>query len=415
MTTPAATQRGLSLSPYLLGIAFLSVGLWGQFIAVNWLTIDLGGGGRELGIINGLLEAPLLLLGPSAGAYLDHTDTRRSLLVALSTLIGLSGILAVTVTLSVASFLLLAAIVVVTGIPWAIIQPARLALLSEIVESQRLEKAMGLHNAIATAARATGPAIAALLLSAVGIASTFWLPIICYSIFLLILLLMRSGGHSTVISNRRGSVRAGLRYIRTRRQLWRPLVLIAVIGMMGLPIVVVMPLLVEEELGGSGSTFGFLVAALGLGSVLGSLTVLLRRSASITRGFPFVVLLGITMLAFIVPGGLVVTITLLLVAGASAAAFVAIAGAALQTASRASMRGRVMGLYATSLTGATALGALLLGAMADSFGTRNTISVAGSVILVVVAISALMARGHGGSMTSLGESTEVKSQGTPAT
>ncbi|MGZ4620073.1 MAG: MFS transporter, partial [Frankiaceae bacterium] len=190
----------------------------------------------------------------------------------------------------------------------------------------------------------------------------------------------------------RGQLRAGLRYVVSRRELLLPIVLVGFVGALGLNFSVTLALAARSEFGGSAATYGALVATVAFGSLIGAVLAA-RRAAPTMRllvgaAFAFGVLeatagLMPTLASFAV---------LLVPTGAAVLTFTTAANASVQLAAGEQMRGRVMALYILVFLGTTPLGAPLIGWISGSFGPRVGLVVGGLGSAAAAAVIAWLLR-----------------------
>src|SRR5215213_933741 len=146
-----------------------NIGTWMQRVAQDWLVLELSGGSAvALGVTTGLQFLPMLLLSPYGGLIADRFDKRQVLKVTqlwLSLCAATLGILAITGLAETWHVYLLA---LLFGVGTAFDNPARQAFVPEVVGAEHLPNAIGLNSAAFHAARIVGPALAGLVIAAVG-------------------------------------------------------------------------------------------------------------------------------------------------------------------------------------------------------------------------------------------------------
>ena len=167
----------------------------------------------------------------------------------------------------------LVAIGVAGGIVQIADSPARQALVSRLVPPDDLSSAVSLNGVVVNSARVVGPALAGVLIVTVGTTICFGVNALSYLAVIAALLVIRPrkvGGPAP--PGRRG-VREGLRYAAGRQQLWLPLSMMSVVGLLAFNFAVVLPVFAKETFHGTGGTYGLLTTMLSIGAVLGSLGV----------------------------------------------------------------------------------------------------------------------------------------------
>ena len=169
---------------------------------------------------------------------------------------------------------------------------------------------------------------------------------------------------------RAGGVRAGLRYAASRQQLWLPLVMMALVGLLAFDSRSSCPCWQARRSRSNGGTYGLLSTMLSVGSVAGSLGVGFihhpRRQYLMTAALAFATFLAATAGA---PDVAVACLTLL-ATGAAAFSFVTLCSTTLQLHSSPAYRGRIMALWVYVYIGTTPVGSIITGAIISAAGVR---------------------------------------------
>lgn len=387
-----------------------NVGTWMQRVAQDWLVLHLpGNSGTELGITTGLQFLPILLLTPYAGVVADRFPKRRLMQVAQATMALTSLALGLVAVLGVAQTWHVYLIAFLFGVGAAFETPARQAFVSEMVDRDDLTNAVGLNSASFNAARVVGPAVAGLMIGALGGGSeaTGWVILVnavSYVAVIVQLERMDTAQLRTPATRPRtpGMLAEGVRYVRGEPTMMMILVLVFFVGTFGMNLQVNIALMVTDVFGRGATEFGLLGSAIAVGSLAGAL-VNARRSHIRLRlvlgaGGAF----GVTL----VLAGLVPTYWTF-AAFAPVIGFAAIttlnsANATMQTTADDAMRGRVMALYFTIVMGGTPLGAPLMGWVGQHLGARWTFVLGGLLTTLGVLLAfAVLARLRGGARSVL--------------
>ncbi|MDX6685483.1 MAG: hypothetical protein QOF86_1611 [Baekduia sp.] len=356
-------------------------GTWLQTVAQAWLVLQLTSSGSALGITVALQALPVLVLGPWAGAVADAVDKRKLLLGTQA----LQGVLALLLgALAVAGAVelwMVWVLALLLGVARAIDVPTRQAFVSELVAPEALPRAISINSTVAAAARMVGPAAGGGIIAALGVGACFLINGASFIAPLLGLLAMdtRALFRPDVRRARSpGAVRAGLTYVRRRRDLLVPLLMMVLVGTLAYEFQVTIPLMAHGAFGLGATGFGFLYAAMGAGSVTAGLTLAGRvapRIRTITvASLVFAAALGS---AAVSPGPLTAAVCLA-VAGAASVVFSSTTNATLQLRADPSMRGRVVALYIVAFMGTTPIGGPLVGLVGQLAGPRAALG-AGAV------------------------------------
>jgi MFS family permease len=389
---------------YVAGTLVSNTGTWMQRIAQDWLVLTLGGGGTALGITTGLQFLPVLLLSPYAGVIADRFPKRRLLQVtqaAMGVASLLLGVLAVT---GVAETWQVYVIAFLFGIGSAFDGPARQSFVSEMVGPDDLSNAVGLNSASFNLARILGPALAGLMIHALGDGSraTGWVILINAVSYLAIIGQLQRMDlaqlHSPRPTGRRpGALVEGVRYVRGQPRMMMILVLVFFAGTFGMNFMITSALMATQVFDKGAGEFGVLGSALAVGSLTGAIMAARRQHIRLRllvvagTGFGLALLVASvlpTYLAFAVFAPVIGFCTLTMLNSANTT---------LQLSAAPEMRGRVMALYMTVVMGGTPLGSPVIGFVGEHFGARWTLVAGGLFTLLGTVLAvAVYARMTGG-------------------
>jgi MFS family permease len=390
---------------YLAGSVVSNTGTWMMRVAQDWLVLrPLDGGGSAVGITTGLQFLPVLLLTPYAGVVADRMPKRRLLQITQATM-GVFALLSAVIAISGHSQLWMVYLCALGfGVGAAFDSPARQSFVSEMVGPEHLTNAVGLNSASFNAARILGPALAGLMIGALGSGqqATGWVFLVnAFSYIAVIAQLRRMNPallHTAALRGRGpGALREGVAYLRTQPKMLFVLVLVFFAGTFGMNFQITSALMATEVFGKGAGEFGILGSTIAIGSLTGALMaarrtrIRLRLLAAAAVGF------GI---AEIVAGSLpsyVLFAVFSPVIGWCTLTLLNSANATMQLESDPLMRGRVMALYMTVVQGGTPIGAPIIGWIGETFGARWTLWLGGGLTLVGAVLAvALFARLRGG-------------------
>jgi MFS family permease len=384
---------------YLSGQIISLTGTWMQRVAQDWLVLELSDSGIALGITTALQFGPTLLFSLWGGVLADRYDKRKILMVTQSAmaLIALSlGLLDLSGAVTIWHVYLLAGLL---GITSALDVPVRQSFVVEMVGKPDLTNAVSLNAATFNTARILGPAIAGLMINAVGTGWVFLVNAGSTVSVITVLGLMRASElhQSPRVARAKGQLREGLRYVRRRTDLMLTMLMVFTIGTFGLNFQVTLALVARFTFGRGAGSYGLLSTALAVGSLCGALLATRRRKRARLR-FLFAALLAFGLLEITV--GLMptyLTVALVLVpAGAVALSFTVAANTSVQLSVDPTMRGRVMALYLLCFMGGTPIGAPAIGALADAFGARFGLMSGGiACVLMATTLGVVYTRRHG--------------------
>ena len=383
-------QRSRSFRLYFGGQVFSASGTFLQQTAIGWLVLELTGSPSDLGLVLAAGGIPSLLFGPWGGAVADRVDLRKLLIVTQTLYCLLAALLWALALAGAASVAALVAIGVAGGVVQIADSPARQALVSRLVATDDLASAVSLNGVVVNSARVVGPALAGVLIVTVGTTICFGLNALSYLFVIAALLVIRprkAGGPSP--AGRRG-VKEGLKYAAGRQQLWLPLLMMSVVGLLAFNFAVVLPVFGKDTFHGTAGTYGLLTTMLSIGAVLGSLAVGLvhhpRRQYLLVAALGF----GVTSAATAAAPDVAVACVTLLVMGAAAFCFVTLCSTTLQLHSSSAFRGRIMALWVFVYLGTTPIGSIVTGWIISAGGPRVALLVGAGACLAAAVLAAFV-------------------------
>jgi len=261
--------------------------------------------------------------------------------------------------------------------------PGRQAFLVQMVEDkQDLGNAIALNSSMVNMARLLGPALAGLVIGAVGEGYCFLIDGISYLAVIASLLMM----HLNVAPARVSAVpmleqlKEGWTYVCTFRPIRTILLLFALISLMGMPFMVLMPIFASKVLHGGPHTLGFLLGASGVGALISAISLALRKSV---RGLTTMIqisagVFGLGLICFGLSRVLLLSLFLMLIVGFGMMQGLAASNTVIQTLVPEDKRGRVMSYYTMAFVGMTPFGSLLAGALAHRLGAPHAVMITGA-------------------------------------
>jgi MFS family permease len=369
---------------YFAGQAVSISGNWMQIVAEMWLIVELTGSGAAVGITAGLQFLPMLLFGAWGGVLADRLD-KRTLLTITQTLMAIPAVTlwALTAGGHVEEWMVFA-LVSVRGTVLAFDNPARQAFVSEIVGSDRVVNAVALNSVIVHSSRIVGPAAAGGLIALIGVSACFAVNTATFVVMIVALRLMDPAllQPAERVARARGQLRAGLAYVRRTPELRVPLTMMVVIGTVSFNFQVLLPLLASQTWEGTAATYAALTGVMGVGSVLGALAAGARGRVTDGLLVGSAALFGAAELLAAIAPTLPLQALALVPLGAASVTFAAGVNSSLQLAAEPMLRGRVMSLYAIVFLGSTAIGAPLIGWLAQVAGPRSGLLVGAAAALI---------------------------------
>jgi predicted MFS family arabinose efflux permease len=381
-TDNTATERHGAFAPLRhhafrwLWVAFSAstMGVWMESLGAQWFLVSRPGGAHFVALVQGAVALPMSLLAIPGGVLADNLDRRRLLLVLQAGALLVTTALALLAwrdLVTVWSILALIALVAVTN---ALTTTPFQSLLPDLVPRSEIPAAAALMGVGVNLARIIGPAVAGLVVAILGVPAVFALGAATAALFIAVLVAW-SGEASPVSHHERffPAVRSGVRYVRYSPQVLRIMLrsFSFATGMMS--VFALLPLLSTEVLHQGAVGYGSLFACIGVGAVGGALSVTrlrTRLSANAIVGLCFAVcapVVAVVSLVTIVPFAAL----LLMIAGWGWTVCLSTMAASMQLYLPAWVRARGLATYWLALFGGQALGSLLVGAIAATWGLSS--------------------------------------------
>jgi MFS family permease len=383
-----ASLRHRNFRLYFIGQMVSNTGNWLTNVAITLLVLKNTGSGLRVGVLAACQYGPLMLLSPYAGALADRLSKRRLLIVTQILEMAQSIGLATLAFLPHPPLVALYAVALAGGIFLAFDNPLRRSFVSEMVTPDDLPNAIVLYSTIVNGSRIFGPALAGLLIVSVGYGWCFTLDAVSYIAVLVCLFLMREDElfRSPKSAERKGAVRAGLRYLFDTPSLWISFMMFAIVGTLSYNFNVTLPMFVTQDLHGSERTYTLLYSTFSVGAVVCSLFIAHRGLTRLHHVILGAVLLGIAMLLLAPVSSVALAVPVIFIVGMASILYMTATTAIAQVEAKREMHGRVLALQTVLLGGSLAVGGPILGWLADTFGGRAPLLLGGVVALVAAVV-----------------------------
>ena len=360
-------------------------GTWMQSVAQSWLVYRLTGSAALLGLVNFANLIPVFLLSPIGGATADRHSRHRIMIVTQIVSLLLAFVLAaltLTGRIQVWHLFVLASLL---GINYAFYVPAQSAFVVDMVGKEDLMNAIALNSSLVNGARIIGPAIAGLLVAAIGEGWCFFLNGVSYVAVIGGLLLMELTPHHKVSLT--GSpikhVVEGFGFVARTGPVRELLLLLGAVSLFGAPYAVLMPIFSDQVLHHGASALGLLMGSSGVGALLAAISLAARTQlrglgrwvASSTVGF------GASLILFGLSHSFWLSAALLVPLGFAMMIEMAASNTLIQAMVPDHLRGRVMAVYSMMFMGMAPIGALLSGVLADRLGAAVTVAMGGVIAI----------------------------------
>jgi MFS family permease len=371
------TFRSLNSPNYRVwagGALVSNVGTWMQRTAQDWLVLTqlTHNNATAVGVVMALQFGPQVLFLPWTGFAADHFD-RRKLLIATQAAMGALalglGILVLTGLIQLWQVYLFAFLL---GCVTAFDSPARQTFVSDLVGEDDLSNAVALNSTSFNLGRMIGPAVAGVLIAAVGSGWVFLINAASFIAVLCSLCLLHVGElhWSSRAARTRGSLAEGFHYVWRRPDLKAVLLMLFLVGTFGLNFPIFISTMAVTAFHAGAGQYGLLTSIMAIGTVAGALLAARRANPGMGHLLAGVAAFGVgCALAAVMPNYGLFGLALVII-GVSALTFTTATNSLVQLSTEPVMRGRVMAIRLAIALGGTPIGAPIVGWVADRFGPR---------------------------------------------
>jgi MFS family permease len=388
---------------YWLGMNTLFFAGQLQMPAQAWLAYELTHSPLQLTLVAAMQSLPMILLSPFSGVIIDRVQKRDIILSTQIFGVAIAAVIAVLITTGHIQYWHLLLSSFLSGINWAFSQTARNAIIAELVPGEKLYSSIALNNAGANATGVAGPAISGILIGAFGVQGAYYAGIAFYVVGIIITSFLPATstlGQTSAVSMGK-NLAEGMAYLRLRRLIITILVMEMALTLFGASYQGLMPVF-ANLLNADSAKYGFMLAAVGIGSTLGSLGV--ANVGRLKRKGPVLlvagVLFGIVLILFANTGMLgnllnlgtasyYPALALLITIGICFNAYATTSNTVIQMNVDNEYRGRITSLY-SMVIGFYPIGSLALGAIAQALGAPLALTISGGCLTVFMLMITFM-------------------------
>lgn len=368
------------------GHVFTSMGFWMDQVSRGWLIYELTDSTVQLGLVRGVQAIPILLLSPIAGSAADRYSRKTQILIAQI----INGAMFGALALLIFAGRIEPWHVYVTAFGMAIVQtfqqPARAAIISDVVPTKSLTNAIGLNSIIFNVARSTGPALAGVLIAVSGTGGAYATQAIFYLLATYWTLRLQAteqlahggGKHGRAESFAR-SIVEGWKFSWRNETVRSALLITMFASLFIVPFTTLLPVFARDILAVGATGQGFLLTAMGIGA-LGSAVIIATFGDRMPRGLFMlggVVLYGASVVAFAASPWFQLSMGLMIIVGFANVCSHALVQTVIQTYSPPEFRGRAIALFHMGQVVMTA-GSIGIGWLAVFCGTQWAVALMGA-------------------------------------
>jgi MFS family permease len=367
-----------------------NIGTWMQNAAAGWLMTSLDPDPFIVSLVQVATSLPMFLFALAGGALADIVDRRRLLIAIQSTVAALVAGFGLMVWLGHVTPALLLAFSFLAGTAAALIAPAWMSIVPQLVPRQHLQPAVALNGVAINVSRAVGPALAGLIIVAWGLAAPFWLNALSTLGVIAALIWWQPPADTAarrLPAERFGrAIRAGLRHARHNPHLRATLIRTAGFFVFASAYWALLPLVARDQVAGDPKLYGLLLGAIGAGAVAGAFTLpfVQRRFGADTAAWAGTVGTAIAMVLYGLARQPATALAASIVAGVSWIAVLSAINVSAQVALPGWVRGRGLSIFSTVMFGGLAFGSALWGKVAalTSLPVAHFLAAAGALCAV---------------------------------
>ncbi|MGH9762175.1 MAG: MFS transporter [Blastocatellia bacterium] len=367
---------------YFSGQLVSTTGTYMQSVALAWLIYAQTKSPVLLGVVAFASQMPVFILAPFSGILADRMPRQRVVITCESLSLLLSLALTVLTFAHRIGIWEILVIATVMGVLNAFNFPARQAFMADIVPKADLIHAIPLNSSMINAARIVGPAIAGVLVAAIGEGWCFAINTSSYAAVVVALLLIKVQSHKMTAHARSvfANIREGFAFAVSNGPDLALLLLLGVVSFWGMRFDVLLPVFADKVLTEGPAALGILMGATGIGAVLGSLVLAARSNVRELGAWIAFAALGFggALILFAISRSLWLCAGLLVAAGFAMVAQLDSSNTLLQETVPDDLRGRITSIWTMMLTGMGPFGSLVIGALAGRFGATRTLAAGGT-------------------------------------
>ena len=379
---------------FFAGQSVSLIGTWMTRLATAWLVYSLTKSAVLLGTVSFAGQIPTFILAPLAGVLVDRWDRRTVLVVTqVLSMVQSLALAALTLThrITIAEIFALSAM---QGCINAFDMPGRQSFMVQMVASREdLSNAIAINSSMVNLARLVGPSLAGMLIAVSSEGWCFLIDGVSYIAVIASLLMMRVPARQSETALEAAEqakptlltqLGEGWDFVRGFAPIRTILLLFALLSLMGMPFVVLMPIFAAQVLKGGAHTLGFLMGAMGVGSLVSALTLVLRKSVrGLLKMIPIAAAsFGVGLILFGLSHSIWLSMILLLLVGFGMMQGLTASNTIIQTIVPEDKRGRVMSYYTVAFVGMAPFGSLMAGGLANAIGAPWTVIISGICCIV---------------------------------
>jgi MFS family permease len=361
-----------------------------QMIGRSLLVYRITGSATILGIMSLAFAIPMLCLSLFGGVIADRMSKKYVIVAGTvgAALVSLGVALALTLGYlgpeRPGSWWILAVAGALQGGIMALMIPARLAIVPEIVGRDELLNAVSLNTMEMNGLRMLAPALAGFLVESFGFDTLYYIMTGCYLVGAVIFsFLPRTGTVAIPGPSALAQMKEGLNYIRHNTAILLILFFTVFAVILTMPYYVLMPIFTEDILMVGAAGLGILMSVSGVGAIIGSLV--LASLPNKKRGLMFLagsLILSLALVGFSFSGSWHLSLALIVIVGLGDTARMTLGTTLLQYYTEEEYQGRVMSIFVMQF-GLMGFGAFAAGLLTEVVGVQWAVGGLAAVLIPV--------------------------------
>ncbi|MFL6043641.1 MAG: MFS transporter [Propionibacteriaceae bacterium] len=367
------------------GVFLTYIGTWMQTVGAQWLLVDAPNAATLVSLVQAAMTLPVMLLALPGGVLADSFDRRWLLFTVQVYFFTVGTVVTVLTAVGLMPPALLIALTFAFAMGAAVQLPTWQSMIPGLVPRTQLGAATRLEMVGVNVARSVGPALAGLVIAAVGVPVVFGLNALSVVFLAIALISWRRPLANSVDRRERfvPALRAGSRYVWHEPVVRRILLKVMLFIPAGVALWALLPLIANQRLGLGAAGYGALFGALGTGAVAAALVLGRLRDHLSTNGLLAVggIVFAGAMVLLVLISNFLAALAILIFAGLAWTAVISTLNAELQLFLPVWVRARGLAIYMVTFTGSMTVGALVWGLVAEGVGLQLTFFAAAAVML----------------------------------
>lgn len=381
--------RHKSFREIWLASLFSNLGLLILGVAAAWSMTSLSDSAQDVGLVQTMLMLPFLFLAMPSGAIADSYDRRVVAMAALCACTLFNAILTVIALVGALTPSILLIFCFLTGCANALFAPSWQSSVPEQVPADDVGDAVALNSVSFNLARSFGPAVGGVVVAAAGAASAFGATALLYLPGLIAFFRWKRVPETPRFPPERvgRATQSGIRYVIHSTALRAIILRTLAYCLAGSSIIGLMPLISKQLLDGNAMTYGVMLAAFGIGSVIGAV-YLTRLQAWLPAGWHteiFAAIVGLCVLVLAISRSFPISMGVLLLAGIAWTQLLTSLNIAVQIGAPRWVSGRVLAAFQATAAGGFAIGSWLWGYLAEWTSIPASLACSGAALMVCAA------------------------------